>query len=48
MIAKNTLLATIVVTVIFLVDSIQLHNYWYAAAYVLLGTVLTTKLEEIG
>jgi len=45
--AKIGLRATIIATAVFLADSIQLHHYYIAGAYVLIGSILSTKLDEM-
>jgi hypothetical protein len=45
--AKIGLRAAIIATAVFLAESIQLHHYYIAGAYVLIGSILSTKLEEM-
>ena len=48
MLVKLGLRATIITTGFFLANSIALHNYYFATAYVLIGSILSSKLEEVG
>ena len=47
MLTKIGMRILIIATAIFLVDSVSTHHYYFAAAYVLLGSTLSTKLKEL-